>query len=448
MRILREADFGLRAEVWTRYTLIFVLGGVTWYLSGAALLGLWLSAYAVTEIFYYLSVRERPPGRRLTVWHDRWAFCTYIISALCFVSLPLYLTHSDTPLLSGAALLGQLGMIVFMLWRIQLLNSINAFHCFLVVLFATNTSLAYRNLMETPTHQALFTAILFSIAGYCVFGLVRAKMMFLEQQRISERSRESERVETVARLTGGVAHDFNNLLTVVLGNLELYWHCPPGEERDTLIREATDAAQRGAHLTSQLLAYSRKAPMSPQTAPLRVHVEAAMPLIGRLLPKRIPLTIDIARNAGTVAVDPAQFTAALLNLVSNAADAIGTGTGGVTISGWPLMGPKGRKSVILSVSDRGGGMPEGLEERVLEPFFTTKPVGKGSGLGLSMVKGFAEQSGGRLELQNRPGEGVTVTLVLPFAEPEQGEKVNTPDATASPITLSGARTTDTRDVRT
>jgi two-component system NtrC family sensor kinase len=155
--------------------------------------------------------------------------------------------------------------------------------------------------------------------------------------------------------------------------------------------------------------------MAPRVAPLHDHLEEAMPLIRRLLPESIPLRLEIAQNAGNVAIDRTQFTAALLNLVSNAADAIGNRAGRITISGWPLVGPSGRRNVILSVADNGGGMSEDVAARALEPYYTTKGVGKGSGLGLPMVKGFAEQSGGRLELHNRPGEGVTVNIVLPAA---------------------------------
>lgn len=412
---LREADFGAPLELVLRYTLVGTLGVAVWIYSDDPLVGLWLASYAGTETIYYRAVRPR--RRPLSRKDDRNALACYAMTAAAFVSMPIYLTHMENPLLSAAAVLAQLGMLIYMLWRPHLVPAVSYFDGVIIVAFAANTILAFWDRMPDPPSRVIFAAITASVALYAIMALIRALRQLQENQKFTERSRESEKMEAVARLTGGIAHDFNNLLTVVLGNMELYWHTPPGPERDALIREATDAAHRGAHLTSQLLAYSRKAPMKPQADSLRAHVETTLPLIKRLLPERIPLRIDIVRNAGNVAVDSTQFTTALMNLVSNAADAIGEKDGAITISGWPLMGPNGQKSVVLSVSDRGGGIAEGVEARVTEPFFTTKPVGQGSGLGLSMVKGFAEQSGGRMELHNRPGEGLTVTLVLPYVAP-------------------------------
>lgn len=409
--LLRQADFSVPLELILRYPLIAGFGTAVWIYTGDHLVALWMLSYWAAELYYYLTVRkDRPHATRAD---DQRAILAFFVSAICFVSMPMYLTHSELPLLSGVSLLTQMGMLVYMLWRPHLIPVVSYFDCAVIFAFATNAVFAYWDLMPDLAARLIFAGITFSIALYAAMALLRALRQLQARERMAARARDAEKMEAVARLTGGVAHDFNNLLTVVLGNMELYWHTPPGPERDALIQEATDAAQRGAHLTSQLLSYSRKAPMMPRTAPLREHVDNSLPLLKRLLPERIPLRIDIVRNAGNVAVDSAQFTTALMNLVSNAADAIGDGDSPITVSGWPLMGPKGQKSVVLSVSDRGGGMESGLETQATEPFFTTKDVGRGSGLGLSMVKGFAEQSGGRMELHNRPGEGLTVTLVLP-----------------------------------
>ena len=230
----------------------------------------------------------------------------------------------------------------------------------------------------------------------------------------------AQRMEAVGRLTGGVAHDFNNLLTVVIGALDMMLRSPDDSARQKKLGEAAlSAARRGERLTHQLLAFSRRQALRPEPTDLNGLIRESEPLLRRALGEAIDFKLKLRRGGARVSVDPAQFEAALLNLVVNARDALGD-RGKVTVQtlGCPVAEgeiaelPPG-DYVCVTVSDNGSGMPAEVIERVFEPFYTTKPVGKGTGLGLSQVYGFARQSGGGVRVTSTVGKGTEVRLYLP-----------------------------------
>jgi len=230
----------------------------------------------------------------------------------------------------------------------------------------------------------------------------------------------AQRMEAVGRLTGGVAHDFNNLLTVVIGALDMMLRSPDNAARQKKLGEAAlSAARRGERLTHQLLAFSRRQALRPEPTDLNGLIRESEPLLRRALGEAIEFKLKLRRGGARVSVDPAQFEAALLNLVVNARDALGD-RGKVTVQ--TLSCPVGPGEiaelapgdyVCVTVSDNGVGMSPEVIERVFEPFFTTKPVGKGTGLGLSQVYGFARQSGGGIRVTSTVGRGTEVRLYLP-----------------------------------
>lgn len=249
-----------------------------------------------------------------------------------------------------------------------------------------------------------------------------------ESQQALERTRaalvQAQKMEAVGQLTGGMAHDFNNYLTVIRGNAEMLVEdlnpAGPDAQKSRLILEA---AGRAAELTRSLLAFSRKQVLEPRRFDLNLAVRRMSVLLRRSVPESI--TLDYALSDGEVAVyaDEAQLESALLNLVVNAGDAVGS-TGTITIctaivptdtAEAPL-----QPRACLTVSDTGAGMSPEVLARAVEPFFTTK-VGQGSGLGLSMVYGFAQQSQGALQLSSTPGKGTRVRLFLPLAAPGEPE---------------------------
>lgn len=246
-----------------------------------------------------------------------------------------------------------------------------------------------------------------------------------EREAVEALLRQSQKMEAVGQLTGGVAHDFNNLLAVIMGNMELLddaLHDDPAS-RDIAVR-TLGAAQRGAELTQRLLAFSRKQALQPKATDLNELVRGMTDLLWRTLGEDVEIKSAAAGNLWATEIDAAQMENALLNLAVNARDAMPTG-GRLTIEtanaalGDEYVTADGEIAsgdyVKISVKDTGGGMPPEVATQAFDPFFTTKEVGKGSGLGLSMVYGFVKQSGGHIEIDSEPGTGTAITIYLPRA---------------------------------
>jgi signal transduction histidine kinase len=270
-----------------------------------------------------------------------------------------------------------------------------------------------------------------------------------ERERVEATLRQMQRLEAVGQLTSGVAHDFNNLLTVVLGNIGFLEKglAAAGVDGKLAQRLANMkmAAERGAKLTDQLLSFSRRQRLDPR--PLNVN-EAIAQMRG-LLQSTLGGSIQIENHLGDVVwpalADPTQLELAVLNLAINARDAMG-GLGKLTITtdnitlGQPgtAIEPSPGEYVIICVADTGSGMSEEIQAKAFEPFFTTKGPGKGSGLGLSQVLGFAKQSGGGLSLQSRPDQGTTIKIYLPRFKGEERTAPPTVSASTAEGHFSGA----------
>ena len=235
--------------------------------------------------------------------------------------------------------------------------------------------------------------------------------------------RQLQKIEAVGKLTGGVAHDFNNLLAVVGGNLELLKErLEPNPALQDLAEKALRAVERGAVLTRSLLAFSRQQPLCPEPIDLKRLVQDMADLVRRTAPENIEIETVAEGNLWKCEADPGQLQNALLNLVANARDAMPEG-GRLTIETGNARLNEEYASlhedvtpgqyVMLAVSDTGQGMAAGVIRRAFDPFFTTKGPGKGSGLGLSMVYGFAKQSRGHVKIYSEVGHGTTVKLYLP-----------------------------------
>ena len=246
------------------------------------------------------------------------------------------------------------------------------------------------------------------------------------RMRVQEELRHSQKMEALGHLTGGVAHDFNNLLAVVLGNLELLTQKLGAENPEcALASEATAAAERGAALTQRLLAFSRKQHLAPRPIDVRALIEEMQSLLESTLSEAIRLEIRAQEDLWLCMADSAQLENAILNLLINARDAIGAG-GRIAIEASNLTLDEARAAahpnaragsyVAISVRDSGAGIPADILSRVFDPFFTTKEVGAGSGLGLSMIYGFATQSGGFVSLESELGLGTEVQICLPRIE--------------------------------
>jgi PAS domain S-box-containing protein len=259
-----------------------------------------------------------------------------------------------------------------------------------------------------------------------------------------DRLRQSQKMAAVGRLTGGVAHDFNNLLTVIIGSMEeLTEALSNAPEKQAMGQLALDAAEKGAELISRLLAYSRNQPLAPEAVDCNKLLEGVQEMVRRTFTEDIEVVIDPAAGELYCLADATQLTTALLNLCINARDAMPEG-GKLTIRAARKPGKRDRGEgadderesyAVLTVEDTGQGMSEETKERAAEPFFTTKTVGKGSGLGLSMVYGFVSQSGGRLQIESELGSGASVSIYLPETQPG-AVPAAAGDAPPSPVAAS------------
>ncbi len=234
------------------------------------------------------------------------------------------------------------------------------------------------------------------------------------------RLRQSQKIEALGTLTGGVAHDFNNLSAIILGNLELALEQGPTDDWEDLINEAINATKRGAALTKNLLSFSRRAHLEPTKLDLNQVIQSTMTWAGRVLPATIDIENSFMAGLWDVELDVGSMENALINIMLNARDAMPNG-GKITIEtanmriGDEYLAERNEdiepgRYVMLAITDTGSGIPYEDFEKIFEPFHTNKPVGKGSGLGLSMVHGFVKQSGGTIRVYSELGVGTTFKL--------------------------------------
>ncbi len=257
-----------------------------------------------------------------------------------------------------------------------------------------------------------------------LLGFAKASRDVTKELALEERLRQAQRLEAVGTLAGGIAHDFNNLLLAILGNLDMALLADQ-ERRRTFLEEAKKAALRAGELTRQLLAFSRRQVLRPTDLDLNQVIENLLLMLRRLIPGNIEIDFIPAHAPGTVHGDPVQMEQVIMNLVLNAKDAMPEGgkitieTENVVINGdfsrnhpWARQG----RYLLLSVTDTGKGMPPEILEHVFEPFFSTKEVGKGTGLGLATVYGIVEQHGGMVHAYSEVGKGSTFKVYLPIVE--------------------------------
>jgi PAS domain S-box-containing protein len=251
----------------------------------------------------------------------------------------------------------------------------------------------------------------------------RLRQEIEERERSENQVRQLQKIEALGQLTGGIAHDFNNLLTAILGGLEVSRRRITDPRTLHMLDSATQAAERGARLVAQLLAFARKQTLETETVSLDKLLQEMRELLERSLGGAIHVEVSLEPDLWPVVADATQLQVALLNLAINARDAMPNG-GSLTIRARNVRITGTERTshleagayVEIAVQDVGIGMTAEVLAQVFEPFFTTKPVGKGTGLGLSMVYGFVRQSSGDIAIESAPGAGTTIRMLLPRAE--------------------------------
>lgn len=292
----------------------------------------------------------------------------------------------------------------------------------------------------TPFWNAVFIGPVYDTSGELLYFF--ASQLDVTRRRESERAfQQSQKMESIGQLTAGLAHDFNNLLQVITGNLEMLAKRVEGEKSQAYLARARSAAERGAKLTGQLLAFARKSRLDPRAIDVSDCIAGFVDMLESSLGRGVELHLSLRRGLPRAVLDVEQLEMAILNIALNARDAMPSG--GLLTIGTAKLHLNGDAEalqlepgdyIVIELRDEGEGMPEHIAARATEPFFTTKPTGKGTGLGLAMASGFVQQSRGRLEIDSVQGKGTTIRMLFPIAD------AAAPMPDAIPIGAVGRRT--------
>ena len=287
----------------------------------------------------------------------------------------------------------------------------------------------------SPFWNGVFLGPVYDEAGELLFFFA-SQLDVSRRKEAESNALQSQKMESIGQLTAGLAHDFNNLLQVINGSLELMAAKREDQRAFKRYHEAAlTAAQRGTKLTAQLLSFARRSRLEPRRTEISSLVSSIAELLESTVGSRTDLQLNLRRRLPDIEIDPVHFETALINVVTNARDAIEAG-GTITIAtslrpvvADEIAGLDHGTYVLLEIVDNGQGMPPEVLDRAVEPFFTTKPKGAGTGLGLAMAQGFAQQSDGVLTLTSRAGEGTTVRFFFPIARNEDHVVALAPDTT-------------------
>jgi two-component system cell cycle sensor histidine kinase/response regulator CckA len=415
-----RTEYGAPREVVVRFAGMLAGSGLLYGYTGWISAWAWALSFLGAQAAYFLFLRSRMTRampRDVTL-----AGLLFLVLLVAFLWMPaLMICENDRALsISGAALVGCI--LVFLVRRS---DSAPLMVYGEVVVIASVIGLVFLRLI--PQFSDIYAQLGLLVSGlalqfYFIEAAASARRLRTEAAEANARSLQAEKMAAIGRLAGGVAHDFNNNLTAILGHLELLALETDPEERRASLHEASVAGAQAARTVKQLLAFARKdrLAMAPQDG--AEVLEGLVALTRRLIPTSVAITVDPGGPAQGFQADRAQLLSALINLVVNAVDAMPSG-GQLTLSSGvvgltkPLDLADGSRLpagayVRIAVQDSGTGIPPHILPKVLEPFFTTKPVGKGTGLGLPMAFGVSREFGGGLTIASA-ATGTTVAIYLP-----------------------------------
>ncbi len=415
-----EADVGSKTELILRFSVVG-FGALFMTLATARYeIAIWLTAFLLTNGYYSwrLSRIRTPVSQRQYVWLT----ALFALSVTLYTSCAVYLFLIGTPALVTIAIAALIAQALFNISRHRKSGLLMVYDTAIVA--GAGLFFGLSNMASTAGGFAEQMVIVVSTVGVCTYYVI-AQLRKIQIHNALHASRQeaaqTQKMRAVGQLTAGVAHEFNNLLTVIRGNVELaQLSNGAGDFRDRLA-DAIKAADRADALTSQLLSLSRKARLEAAEVDLPAFWQGFNTILPRITPASITVEVAVSAHAQTLYCDPNQLEVALINLTINARDALG-GQGRIWIDSRPASASDLAKLGvdpaiplgIVAVHDNGPGIPAYLLQQVVEPFFTTKGVGKGTGLGLPMVKGFCEQSGGAFLIES-DASGTSATMALPVA---------------------------------
>ena len=412
IRFLRRLEPPTDPEFLLQVCLILVVCTCSYFLAGWWICTVWGIAYVAMQFFEKAIVRLVPDSPTRLQYSI--VLGILFIEASVYCTMPVYLWFLGSDVAKFAALALVTASSMHSMLNRAAFPSI--LMCFLVPDAAVFVAISTHSiLIEGPTADAtLFVICGLAISTFFVVMLSQSYRKEAHSLETLEQLQQSQKLDVMGKLTGGIAHDFNNLLSVVSGNLQLVPGASNRKETERLTAEALSAAERCSDLTSKLLSFGQKAPLLPKVVSPAAALDELQCYVERLFPPRIKLHFEVEPEVGNVLVDPTALQSALLNLALNSAEAI-TDQGQIKFSAVSGI-LRGKKCLRFSVADNGIGISDANRDQIFDPFFTTSRNGEGSGLGLSMVKGFAEQSQGRIEVDSQIGVGTVVSIVLPSTD--------------------------------
>lgn len=422
--VLRQmflAEYGDRTELVLRYSVITIASLALYSYAEQPFLLVWLLAFMLSQVANYLLLARIPSLPSLLHYSACVGF--YFLTTIVYCVLPFYLFLFGDKVLAFCGGMGLMTLCVYTLWREVPPRISLPFDAIVGWLIALAAMYTFWPMDDALIGRAMIVLVTAAAASYYTLALISVRRNEARLKEAMTRSVESEKMEAIGRLSGGIAHDFNNILTVLRGNLELFDEVDDPDQKRELITEAQIAANRASGLVTQLLSFARRAPLAPRRVEADEIVAELAAMTQRVLPATIEFTVETPAVRLPLLVDPNRLLSAMLNLIINARDAM-DGHGRLSLIAEvvdlrvgpmpPIPLPEGDTFVRLSVADTGPGMSREISANAVEPFFTTKGVGQGSGLGLPSAKGFAEQSGGALDINSEPGS-TRVCIYLPLA---------------------------------
>ena len=418
---IRDSLGGPRVEMIGR----FLLPGM-----GVALIAVLTSDLIVVLIYLFFLLTQAMLFGFLGTRKSRCSRAEYVIALLlagltstAFVGIAMYMWSTQMLVAQFAAFCMVQGFAIYVLTRNATLIELMILDTVPILIGALYATNSLAQIMSDRVHPAVIFAIALMILTYYGVSLYNVFDTKVKLRRAEDRTIAVERIEAVGHLTGGLAHDFNNILTAVLGHLDLYGHLTNPTEKDDCVAAAHQSATRAAKLTAQLLFFARKARITAVATDLTDFLTEFAESARSMLPEGAVLHTDLPTNLPLVSVDRDKLGSVLQQLTLNARDALNE-AGQLTLALDHFHEPVARKMqgdttlipgsyCVISLADTGAGIsPEHLPH-IFEPFYTTKPKGHASGLGLSMAAGFAELSGGAIAVNSVPKSGTTVQLYLP-----------------------------------
>lgn len=406
----RNGDATDRAELLLRHAIVVGCGLALWFATQQLVMLLWSATYVACNTVYVRFLRQR--NAPIQPRHLGLALLGSTTVAAIYCAMVIYVSFLENGTYLLLSVCGCVGLALHCLSR----NSTMGLSAKVDLLATILTATAVFSIAALNAPR-LGVSISILVGGTCVVGYFwqSFQQIIADREALDQKLRaeaQSQKLRALGQLTGGIAHDFNNILTVVKGNIELAQLGMRDPQNAEYLSEAKTAANRGADLIRQLLAYVRKSNLTYSDVELHGLMNRVQAMLSRTLPANVRLSIDTDEAHVVIKGDAAMLETAVLNLVMNAGDAIGRAQGHIHIK---VSKDERQNQVRIVVSDDGPGMDATTLEKAAEPFFTTKDVGQGSGLGLSMVKGFLEQSGGALMLQNKDTGGLQATMYLPMS---------------------------------